>query len=526
LATSYDEVPYARYAYPRTHPDRLATIASLFGMKPAPIDHCRVLEFGCGSGDNLIGMALTLPESRFAGIDLSGRQIDAGLQTAADLGISNVELRRCSIEDVDRSFGQFDYIIAHGVFSWVPARVQDKLLAICAQLLAPEGVAYISYNTYPGWHFHALIRGMMRYHAERYREPSERILQARALVYFLSQSVQDAHDPYSMLLDHEVASLDCHTDSYLFHEYLEEVNDPVYFHQFVKQAAAHRLQYLGEADASNMSTHGLSLQVEQIMARLAEDWVQRQQYLDFVRNRQFRESLLCHDDVVLDWDRRFDNLGRYFLASVAMPTAPPVDIHSLSSVEFRGRGPGGLTTAYPIVKAALQYLAETWPQALPFEQVQTIAQARMQSGEDSDLQRSLDRSLLAGALLDGFLGSNLVEWHVHAAPVTGIISEQPVASRLARYQAVGQKTVTNLRHETVVLTDFERFLVRKLDGTRDREALTAELQRHLGEEGLGLPVEVLAAQAPEMIRRVVGQHLENALRKLASHGLLVPHVER
>ena len=74
----YDEVPYPNYAYSYTHPDTLATLATLLGLTPAPVDDCRVLELGCAGGGNLIPMAQVLPDSHFVGLDYSGQQIAAG----------------------------------------------------------------------------------------------------------------------------------------------------------------------------------------------------------------------------------------------------------------------------------------------------------------------------------------------------------------------------------------------------------------------------------------------------------------
>jgi len=140
--TSYDELPYGDQAFYYTHPDWLATIATLFGMQPAAVDRCRVLELGCGSGGNLLPMAESLPESRFLGIDLSPRQVSSGQATIQKLGLRNIELKAMSITDVNTEMGQFDYVICHGVYSWVPEPVQDKILAICKENLAPPGLAY------------------------------------------------------------------------------------------------------------------------------------------------------------------------------------------------------------------------------------------------------------------------------------------------------------------------------------------------------------------------------------------------
>src|SRR5260221_642375 len=157
---TYDEIPYPNLSHVQSHPDTLATLTSLLGLSPAPIENCRILEIGCASGGNLIPMALSLPASILVGIDYSARQIRDGQSAIDAIGLTNVSLRHMNILEITPEFGEFDYIIAHGVFSWVPADVREKLLDICKQNLAPAGVAFVSYNVYPGWHMLANIRDM------------------------------------------------------------------------------------------------------------------------------------------------------------------------------------------------------------------------------------------------------------------------------------------------------------------------------------------------------------------------------
>jgi len=133
--TSYDEVPYESQSFPQSHPNRLATLGRLFGLSPAPVAQCRVLELGCASGGNLIPMAYHLPESEFVGLDL---------------------IRQSS-------------------------------------------------------------------------------------------------------------------DSYLFHDHMEEVNAPVYFYQFVDRADRHGLQYLGEANFSSMLTSGFPKEDDKAYTSLPTD---------------------------------------------------------------------------------------------------------------------------------------------------------------------------------------------------------------------------------------------------------------
>ena len=203
IQANYDEVPYDSLAFPQTHPGTIATVATLFGMTPAPVTNCRVLELGCAAGFNIIPMAATLPDSRFVGVDLSARQVAEGQEAIKVAGLTNIELRPMSIMDVGDDFGRFDYIICHGVFSWVPAEVREKILEIAARNLAPQGVAYVSYNCFPGWHLAGMIREMMLYHTQRFPEPAKRIQQARAFLDYLAMGTLDPNSSYARLLKEE-----------------------------------------------------------------------------------------------------------------------------------------------------------------------------------------------------------------------------------------------------------------------------------------------------------------------------------
>src|SRR5262249_55972164 len=157
--------------------------------------------------------------------DLSARQVADGQKVVEALGLTNVELKHLSITDY-AGFGAFDYIVCHGVYSWVAAAVQDKILEICATGLAPQGVAYVSYNTYPGWHTRGMLCDIMCSHAQRFAAPRERVGQARALLDFLARSVPRQGGAYGVLLKEEVELLRGKPDSYLLHEHLEEHNEP------------------------------------------------------------------------------------------------------------------------------------------------------------------------------------------------------------------------------------------------------------------------------------------------------------
>jgi SAM-dependent methyltransferase/methyltransferase-like protein len=501
VACRYDEVPYASRPFPQTHPDNLATVATLFGMRPPPVETCRVLELGCAAGGNLIPLAATLPRGHFVGIDLSGRQIDEGRRVVSALGLRNVELRRLSILDAGDVPGEFDYIVCHGVFSWVPAPVRDKILAVCAERLAPNGVAFVSYNTYPGWHLPGVARAMMRFHAERFAEPAVRVRQARAVLEFLTTAVPPESDGYGGGLHKELRLLRRVPDHYVFHEYLAEVNTPVYFHEFNSLAEGHGLQYLGEAAFLEMLTDHLAPGVAETVRLLAPGLVQTEQYLDFLRNRRFRQTLLCHRGVPLNRAPAPECLERLYVASAFRPASARPDLGPGAVEEFRS--PGGLpvTTGEPLLKAALLHLAEAWPAAVPFRDLLAAALAR--PGREAEPGRSADaphhRSLLAALLKCAAPGA--VELSLTPPRLVVEVSERPRATALARYQAAAGAPVVSLRHQVVTLDDIDRQVLRHLDGGRDRGQL---LQALAGPAGPALSA----------------QSLEQCLGRLARHGLL------
>src|ERR1700683_5021491 len=125
-AQSYDQFPYKSLPFRESRPDALAVIATVMGMNPAPADRCRVLELGCSSGGNLIPLAEQFPNSQFLGLDFSANELAGGQAAIAQLGLPNIQLEQRDIQDSHEELGQFDFIVAHGVFSWVEPAVQDR----------------------------------------------------------------------------------------------------------------------------------------------------------------------------------------------------------------------------------------------------------------------------------------------------------------------------------------------------------------------------------------------------------------
>ncbi len=520
-AYSYDLVPYTGHAFPQTHPDRLATIARLSGLSPAPVDRCRVLELGCGLGYNLIPMALQMPDSELVGVDLSKRQIEEGRMAAEAAGLTNIRLEHANIADVDESWGKFDYVICHGVFSWVPAEVRDRILEISARSLASNGIAYVSYNTYPGWHMREMIRHMMRYHSEQFEEPQMRIGQSKALLKFMTDQLPRDGQPYARYLRQELAVLGRQADSYLFHEHLEDVNEPMYFHQFIGQAARYDLQYLGEAEFGAMLMHGVqSPQVRQTLARISSDVVRMEQYMDFLRNRTFRQTLLCHQDAQIDRAGSVEIMEPLLLWSAARPMTPQIDHDPQTVVHFRTLRGGTVRVRRPVTKEALVVLAERQPQALSFAELFEVVMERIpvrwKLSDTQGMRASLAQDILA------IYGLGAVELRTWQPPFAAEVSDRPRISPVAAYQVKAGKTrVVNMYHRQTPIGPVARLLAPLLDGTRDRAALIEHAKTLVRDGDLALRDKEALDSNPEEAQRVIAAGVDQALRNLARSALLV-----
>jgi Predicted methyltransferase regulatory domain/Methyltransferase domain/PKMT, C-terminal winged helix domain len=470
VASPYDVVPYPGHPFAQTHPDRLATLGILFRIDPPPLEACRVLELGCGDSGNLVPMALALPGAHFVGIDAAEGAVARGRALVDALGLTNVTLEVGEIEEFELPSEPFDYVIAHGVYSWVEPRVRNRLLEVCRSSLSKRGIAYVSYNVLPGGRVSGALRDMLVFHTAGLDDPAERIEQARALLRLLIAGWSDEHE-FGAIMRRQSERLLERSDETLFHDELAAVNEPVYFHAFMSHAARCGLQYLAEADFFEMQTGVLPEPLSDELLGV-DDVIRREQYLDFIKGRMFRQTLLCRAE--LEIERSPQPLIVEDLA-ISSPTRPIGAPDQEGRVTFEGPTGSTLTTDHPLVSRALERVGSSWPGAI---------WVRALIPEDAS---EADRVAVCGAVLRCY-AANLVQLHAAPPPLTTAVSDRPEASPLARHQARSGQLVTNLRHASVRLEDdLGRQLVVLLDGTRDRVQLLHELRTFLLEAGHELP---------------------------------------
>ena len=550
--SEYDKFAYPSALYAQTHPDRLATIATLTGLRTADINRARVLELGCGDGNNLITMACTLPNSEFLGFDLAVEPIRRGQQMIADLGLKNVTLRQMNLLEAPADLGVFDYILAHGLYSWVPEPVREKILAICRDHLAENGVAYVSYNAYPGNHLRDAVRGMMRFHVQQFSEPPEQIRQARIFLKFLSEA-KVKPGLWQDLVKHQFERVEKYADAGFFHDDLSAVNQPFYFHEFMEAAGRHQLQFLAEADIRDKQTTGLTEEAMGIVQKMDKvNRIAREQYLDFISGRSFRQTLLCRQDCRLNHEPELERVCNLFAAADVALVNPGANTAVPGMEDFQ-RAKAVIATGNPLLKSALVYLGQVWPRRVPFSEL--LDKARWQRhGPNSSALPKTDDSLGRSGSATGQDGRaevaapqakplcpnietdrrELAEFLVrcyaigfvdlHSYPSTFVteISERPVASPLARLQMRRGQTVASFRHLPLKIEDaLGRELVGLLDGTRDRAALLEELGKGVRSGAIPIYSDGNRVTDPQKAAELLAAQLEPSLASLARLGLLV-----
>lgn len=296
--TIYSELGYKSMPFPYTTPATLEAYAALVGVSAPNPKTARVLELGATYGGNIISQALFNPDATFVGIELSQEQVEKGNEVIANAGLTNVSLIQSDIASIGSEIGTFDYIIAHGVYSWVDDGVKDALLRLIDEHLVEDGIAYVSYNTYPGWHTMEEVRQLMMFSNRDKAQfnHKEKVLHGKTIGSIVGSQIlkyDNLKERNSKFLS-ALRSVMQKDEYYVGHDHLEPNNDPVYFYQFNDHLGAHNLAYLCDADLTLSMVRSFDADIADTLDKLAlNDHVAQEQYLDFMLDTTFRKSIIC-----------------------------------------------------------------------------------------------------------------------------------------------------------------------------------------------------------------------------------------
>jgi len=486
---TYDAVEYPGYAYAHTHPDQLALMSLLYGLEPAPVATCRVLEVACNEGGNIIPMAYAIPRAQFVGFDLAPECIHRGQERINTLGLKNIRLFQADLRKVGTELGEFDYIIAHGLYAWVPEPVRDRLLALSGELLAPNGVAFVSYNALPGSYMRKMVREMMTFAASEVEDPDKKL---KAGIEFLSAlaATRAEGDVYKALLEEHHKRLNIKSSHSVYHDDFSPAYHPVYFSQFIEHAAKHGLQYLTEAELPVPTDPCFKAGFQGTIKAISTDLLEQEQLLDLARMRMYRETLLCRAHHQLE--RKFppDSFDRLLFASPAV-SEPGEDA---SSRFYNLIGDKRLHCTHAPTIAIMEKLINAWPHTLRYDELMPILREHGIAEADKAAMMLLQLAI-----------SQMVELHSWAPPLAPVLSDRPLATPISRLDAQTRDFTSTLWHTQVNFTDaIGRECLKLLDGTHDRAGL----------------LEALKAKFPEIPAEDLKQGIEPNLKFAYRAGLL------
>jgi SAM-dependent methyltransferase len=446
---SFDRLPYRHGSIPETHPARIGAIARLLGLEAAEPDRCRVLELGCAEGMNLLPLAERFPGSNFTGIDFSPAHFTVAEQARSAAGITNAHFVCADLLDYAPESSVFDYVIAHGVYSWVAPEVRDRVLALCARALAPGGIAYVSYNVYPAWGLLGGLRATLRATLARAADP---VAEITRLLPTLDRAFAAQPGPYAALVRELLADMATRPPELLFHDDLEVVCEPVTFLEFTTHAQRHGLHYLAEAHFASMPADHLPAPARDALADLSPDFLHAQQFLDLLGNRRFRNSLLIS---VPPRPERVPDPAVISQLAVGLHLQPAdgrIDLSPGVPLVLTGRHDFRLSISAPAQKAFFAALCEIAPARVLF------ADALKRAGillREMGLPPDQDPAPLAAGLARLFtidqcdlMLPGAGEW-LHLTPA-------PAPSPLMQHQARAGFAVTNRWHEVVNLSPVDR----------------------------------------------------------------------
>ena len=466
--TAYDEVLYPTGPQARLHIENLHLCAMLNGYQPAAVETARVLEIGCGSGFNLIPMALETPGASFTGIDYAARPIALGQDVASQLGLRNLELHCADISQPGLELCEYDYIIAHGLYSWVPDSVRQALWELVRRILAPRGVFHVSYNALPGWYPTFAIRDFLRIVTERESHPRKKLDVAWDALGLLAN-----HRDTGNVLAIEASRIRSNPKEVLFHDELGDETEPFYLTHIVDRAREAGFRYIAEADLrspAGLHTHPPIAQL--LMNTAPEDLLMRSQLRDYMSLRRFHDSLFT---------RESHEPGKVSISASLASVWAWSDIRLAEQAEDGERTyvhsrTIQLTTSHPLVCALADALQAAAPGSISLAAFWEELQRRhpeMHPGLTSQYW-PLVQQLMEGGVL---------RLRLRQVPVAGSLGARPRTSHFTRIHAQWDACVANAYHSSSEVPEaWQRLLLTLLDGTRDRQQLLDDLSNCCWEE--------------------------------------------
>ena len=292
------DTSYTDQFFRELSPAWLNYVAALNGAAPRPLDGAFVyLELGCGFGASTVVNAGAFPRAEFHGCDLIPAHIEGGRQHAAALGVTNVTFHEADFDHLlARGLPACDFIVLHGVYSWVDAEARDAVRRVVRALLQPGGIVYVSYNCLPGWASEAPLRKLL---VELSMPGSDDTAQRTAAALASLTAFSRARPRYFKANPSAVTAIEAYNKrdtQYVVHEFMNAAWQPFYSVDIADELGDIGLRYVGSATlAENHPALVLDAESAKAIAALETDR-QRQVATDFATNQRFRRDVFVRGD--------------------------------------------------------------------------------------------------------------------------------------------------------------------------------------------------------------------------------------
>ena len=507
IAERYDQMPYISHPFPQSHPARLGAVAHLFGLQAPPVETARVLEIGCASGGNIIPLAASYPDATFVGLELSPVQASAGAARVQRLGLANVDIRHGDVVDYNPGNGEFDYVLCHGVYSWASPPARAAIMRVIASGLAATGIAYVSYNVLPGWRHKQGLRDALMSRVHGIRDTALQIAYTREFLGAL-KGWNGPDTAYHRDLRETAAHAMTIGDDYLAHEFLENFNEPQTFMQFAEEGGAANLAFLGECEMWMQMAENFDAPTRQLLQTLSNNQIlPMEQSIDILTGRTFRQTLLVHGAQAAGIKRTLDPArlaGLHFMG----PLQPAAMANPGFAWTFTGASGRQISTNNHVAQLALDFLARRQPGSASYNELLGLAATRE------------DRIAIADALFKSITAGVIDARSAPVAAATGL-SERPFAPAWCRSDAeAGDRSIANLRHESVGLDIVGQTILPLLDGAHDWQDLCVALLDKVKVGELRFSRNDVEVSEPQQVRSCVDDHVARTLAQFRARALL------
>lgn len=515
-SSAYIKLSSPPRSFPSTHIGRLGAIGQIFNLHTADPAKARVLQLGCSQGFNLLAMAQLFPSTEFVGVNCGDKPTDYANQALEATGLSNVKFLDEDILNISADLGKFDYIITQEIYSSVPENLKDAILRISSENLNRNGIALISYNCLPGWSMRGALRDMILMHTAGISNASEKISQSKALIRFLAESCFE-ETSYGKYLRQELDLFSNAHDSYVAHNLLGSFNDALYFRDFLESAAKHKLLYLGDSDPSTMIVDNLPRQAAETLKALQIDLISKEQYMDFVRNRMFRSTLLCHSGSAINRNIEPLKILDFQLTSLALlksrhtSTAPAI---------FRNQDGVELIVSDDLTASILELVAGTC--TVPRKVKDIINDCLPIVERNNNLNENPALLLTICQILLQAYFRKMIDFSITNCTRPYLAHDKPEALPLARWQASTGNHLSTTSLNMLKPDQLIAKLVTLCDGSRSRIDIVSSLIQAVESNELVIRENNQPITNCDRLNQVVEGLYDGGIRELYRLGVLIP----